>query len=56
MYTSKLTKNLTSIVIFHYLLVRCCKVQIDAIGGPSDHSVGVYTQAISKKVSAGSKK
>ena len=31
-------------------------MQIHAIGGPSDLTVGVYTQAISKKVSAGSKK
>ena len=47
MHTGKLTKCLTSIVIFQYHLVRWCKLEIHKIGRPSDLSVGVYTQAIS---------
>ena len=56
MHTSKLTKCLTSIVIFQYLLVRWCKLQIYTIDRPSDLSVGAYTQVISKIVCTGSKK
>ena len=34
---------MTSVVIFHYHLVSCCKLQFHAIGRPSDLSMGVYT-------------
>ena len=43
MHTSKLTKCLASIVIFHYHLVRWCKLQIHTISRLSDLSVGLYT-------------
>ena len=36
MYTSKLTKYLTSIVIFHCHLVRLCKMEIHTICRPSN--------------------
>ena len=39
MHTSKLTKSLTSIVIFQYRLVRWCKLEINTIGRPS----GIHT-------------
>ena len=40
MHTSKSTESLTSIVIFQYHLVRRCKLEIHAIGGPSDIHTG----------------
>ena len=49
MYASKLTKCLTSVIIFQYYLLRWRKLK-HAIGKPSDLSVGVYTQGIRKKV------
>ena len=54
MHTSKLTKYLTSLVILYCHLVRWCKLEIHTNGRPSDLSVGVYTQAMSKKVYAAS--
>ena len=53
MHTSKLTKRLTSIVIFQYHLARWCKLRIHTIGRPSDLTVSVYAQAISMKVYTG---
>ena len=53
MHTNKVTKCLTSI-IFQYHLARECKLKIHTIGRPSDLSVGVFTQPISKKVYRGS--
>ena len=41
MHTSKLTKCLTSIVIFQYYLVRWCKLPIHIIGRLADLSVGI---------------
>ena len=43
MHTSKLTKCLTLVFIFHYHLVSWCNLQIHAIGVPSDLNVSVYT-------------
>ena len=50
METSKLTKYLTSITIFHYHLIGWRNMQIDTIGRPSDPSLGVKTQDIRRKV------
>ena len=43
MHTSKLTKRLTQIVIFHYHLVSWYKFQIHVIGTSQDLSVGLFT-------------
>ena len=43
MYISKLTKYLTSVIIFHYHLFSWFKLQIHIIGGTSDLSLVVYT-------------
>ena len=43
MHSSKLTKCLTSIVIFQCHLIRWCKLEIHTTGRSSDLSVGVHT-------------
>ena len=49
-HTSKLTKCLTSMVIFEYHFVKWCKLKINTIGIPSDLSVCLHAQAMNKKV------
>ena len=47
-HNSKLTKFLTSLVIFQYHLVTWYKFKVHATGRFSDLSMAIYTQAIKK--------
>ena len=51
MNTSKLTKLLTSIVIFQYRLVRWCKLEIHPIGRPSGIHTGYQQESLQKELS-----
>ena len=46
MHTSKLTKSLTSIVIFQYHLVRWCELEINTIGRPSGIHKGYKQESL----------
>ena len=46
MHASKLTKSLTSIVIFQYRFVRWCKLKIHTIGRPSGMGTGYKQESL----------
>ena len=50
MYTSKLTKSFTSIIIFQYHLVRWCKLEIDTIGKPSGIQTGYKQESLQRNL------
>ena len=50
MYSSKLTKCFTSIVIFQYHLVRWCKLKIHITGRPSGVHAGYQQESLQREL------